>query len=407
MKGWPNTKYGLSPSVSQYYHIRDELTVQDGLIFKGEQVLIPATMRKLMKEKIHSSHLGIEGCLRRARECLYWPKMSQEIKDYIQQCEICTTYETTPQKETLESHEIPNRPWQKIGVDLFEWDKKDYLITVDYYSNFWEIDRLYSKTAKTVIKKLKAHFARFGIAEQCISDNGPPFGSAEWIQFSRKWDFEHLTISPGNSKANGKAESAVKMAKRLMTKAKDSNSDPYLALLDYRNTPTQGMNTSPAQRLLDRRARTLIPMTGKLLEARRTNNDDDKAHLQRKQEIQAKYYNRGAKDLPALKKGDAVRMKPFIQGDKQWKKATVTDRLDKRSYLVETDNNRVYRRNRAHLKKRDDSRLGLPPSEPTVNEPAEPDVPSKKPAQECVPPAIRRSDRERRPPNYLKDYVTN
>lgn len=63
LKGWPDDKGDLPVQATPYYSLRDELTVQDGLIFKGERLVIPATLRKEMKNKIHSSHMGIESCL--------------------------------------------------------------------------------------------------------------------------------------------------------------------------------------------------------------------------------------------------------------------------------------------------------------------------------------------------------
>ena len=63
-----------------------------------------------------------------------------------------------------------------------------------------------------------------------------------------------------------------------------------------------------------------------------------------------------------LSNGDVVRMKPFRLGDKEWRKATVTSRLDERSYTVETPEGDTYRRNRVHLKKTQET-----PSEPTDN----------------------------------------
>jgi hypothetical protein len=76
----------------------------------------------------------------RARESLYWPGMNSQVKDFIRRCETCRTYEKKQQNETLISHEIPSRPWSKVGIDLMKCRDKDYLVTVDYYSNFWEID---------------------------------------------------------------------------------------------------------------------------------------------------------------------------------------------------------------------------------------------------------------------------
>ncbi|KAK3731806.1 hypothetical protein QZH41_007632 [Actinostola sp. cb2023] len=156
----------------------------------------------------------------------------------IAACEICRTYETSPQRETLMPHATCTRPWEQIGVDLFTLDSRDYLVTEDYFSNFWEVDRLHSTTASNVILKLKNHFARYGCPDRVISDNGPEFKSDEFASFSKAWGFEHRTSSPGNSKAHGKAESAAKTAKRILRKALDAGTEPYLAILEYRNTPT-------------------------------------------------------------------------------------------------------------------------------------------------------------------------
>ena len=134
---------------------------------------------------------------------------------------------------------------------------RDYLCTVDYMSNFWEIDHLQNTEAKTVITKLKHHFARHGIPAQVVIDNGPQFSSQDFSTFAKKWCFTHKPVSPCNSKANGKVESAVKMAKNLFRKARKDKADPYLAMLDHRNTPAKGL-LSPAQKLMSRRTKTLL-----------------------------------------------------------------------------------------------------------------------------------------------------
>ena len=163
MQGWPDAKSDVPSCVHPYFHVRDELAVQNGIIFRGEWCIIPRALRSSILNQIHSSHLGTWGCLRHSRECLYWPNMNAEFKDYIQKCDICRTYDSSNPSETLQSHDVPGHPWQKIGTDLFTISNQNYLITVDYFSNFWEVDHLrQDMTAKTVIKQLKAHFARYG-----------------------------------------------------------------------------------------------------------------------------------------------------------------------------------------------------------------------------------------------------
>ena len=196
--GWPEEKQELPAVLAPYFSFRDEMSIYDGLIFKGERLLIPKQMPPKMKERLHSSHIGANGCLRRARECMYWPSMTAELKEYISQCETCSKYEVRQQRESLMSHEIAERPWEKIGTDLYTINGQDYLIVVDYFSNFWEIDHLPNTTASTVIKKLKCHFARQGIPDIVISDNGPQFACKKFSNFANEWGFGHRPGSPGH-----------------------------------------------------------------------------------------------------------------------------------------------------------------------------------------------------------------
>jgi hypothetical protein len=149
-------------------------------------------------------------------------------------------------------------------------------------------------------------------------------------------------------------ESAVKTAKRMMKKTAKSGDDQCLALLDIRNTPTPDL-PSPAQRFLNRRTRSLLPMTSNLLEPQNINKNNVKCGIQRNQTKQAFYYDKNSKDLSTLEEGDTVRMKPFtLKSNATWEKGTITKRLDDRSYQVETDSG-SFRRNRVHLRKTDEN----------------------------------------------------
>ena len=218
-------------------------------------------------------------------------------------------------------------------------------------SGFWELDRLHTTDASTVIKKLKKHFARHGSPCQLVSDNGSQFVSAEFQKLTKEWDIEHTVTSPYNSQANGKTEAAVKSAKKLLRKTSKGGEDYYLGLLAQHNTPSQGIGSSPVQRLMNRRTRTLLPTAGTLLEPRSFSANHEREKLKDAQKRQAQYYNTNAHDLPELNEGNTVRMKPFRLGHKEWKKGVVVSRLDERSYEVEGADGSTYRRKRAHLKK--------------------------------------------------------
>ncbi|XP_035700303.1 uncharacterized protein K02A2.6-like [Branchiostoma floridae] len=415
-EGFPE-KGRIPARLMPYFHIRDELTLHDGIVLKGQRAAVPLTLRKKMLQRIHASHMGIEACLRNARECVFWPGMNAEVRDYVSKCDVCQTVGRKQQKETLQPHPVPKRPWERVGVDLFQFKDRDYLITVDYYSNFFEIDTCENTRATTIIKKLKTQFSRHGIPDVVFSDNGPQFAAAEFEKFTHEWNFTHQTSSPGYPQSNGKVENSVKTAKQLMEKAWIGNTDPYLALLDFRNTPTQGIGSSPVQRLFARRTKTTMPMNTALLEPDVPKEIPQK--IQKEKEKQRRYYNRQARDLPRLSIGDTVRCQPHGTNTNRWKKGTVVAEVGNRSFEVETEDGGVYRRNRRHLRKTpetppatvgtDDADQGDAP-EPTVNDepttttttpPAETAVKDDTAGQQMT----TRSGRAVRPPVHLKDYV--
>lgn len=228
-----------------------------------------------------------------------------------------------------------------------EFQGHSFLVSVDFYSDFIECERLHLKTSQEVIRLLKTQMARYGIPREIVTDNGPPFNSQQFELFSNKFEFKHTTSSPRYPQSNGKSESAVKIMKRLMLKAQAAGTDPYLALLDYRNTPTEGLGSSPAQRLMGRRTRTLLPTRSCLLQPEiQTGIQEAKRS---KQKMQAKYYNKTAKDLPELREGQSVFMAPK-PGHAKWEKAVITSRNGQRSYQVTNEHGRIYRRNRRHLR---------------------------------------------------------
>ena len=96
-------------------------------------------------------------------EVVYWPKMGKDIEDFISSCAVHKSYQPNQQKEPMVSHEIPTRPWEKVGCDLFDFEDNHYLVCVDYYSDYFELDRICDKKGKEVISKLKSQFARHGI----------------------------------------------------------------------------------------------------------------------------------------------------------------------------------------------------------------------------------------------------
>ena len=107
-------------------------------------------MRSEMLRKIHEHHLGIEKCKRRARGLLYWPGMNSQIHDLVSKCNTCLLFKNKQQREPMKGYEIPDRPWQRVRIDLFELDSENFMMISDYYSKFFEIAKLANTKSSTV-----------------------------------------------------------------------------------------------------------------------------------------------------------------------------------------------------------------------------------------------------------------
>lgn len=116
-------------------------------------------------------------------------------RELVERCEVCSEY-SSYRTDPLVTTPLPARPWQRLAADLFEWGKGHYLVVVDYFSRHIEVAKLPTLTTATTVERLTVIFARFGFPEVIVTDNGPQIASAEFVAFTRAYDFEHVTSSP-------------------------------------------------------------------------------------------------------------------------------------------------------------------------------------------------------------------
>ena len=251
--GWPS-KHQVKGDLVPYWRVRGELSVGDGLLLCGTRIVVPKGQRAKTLQKIHQGHQGIQKCRQRVLAAVWWPGISREIEDLVKSCPVCQK-NTPPAREPLLQSSLPDYPWERVATDLFELNGTTYMLLVDYYSRYIEVQKLPSVTSASVITAMKAVFSHHGIPATVVSDNGPQYSSQERREFAESYGFTHITSSPHYPQANGEAERAVKTAKDLL---KDSP-DPYMALLSYRTTPLPWCGLSPAELLMGRRLRTDIP----------------------------------------------------------------------------------------------------------------------------------------------------
>ncbi|XP_046736586.1 uncharacterized protein K02A2.6-like [Diprion similis] len=319
--------------------LKNELVVADDLIFRGQSVVIPRSMRGEMLNRVHYSHLGINKCLKVAQDSIFWPGMSNQIKQKISECPLCLKYAKSQNREPLKSHEIPNLPWNKIGSDIFELKGKTYLMLIDYFSEYPEIAELKgSVTSHLIITETKEIFSRHGIPLTMISDGGTQFTSKEFEQFTKEYEFVHIASSPTYAQSNGMAERNIQTAKNMLRKILEEHSDINLALLHYRNTPILG-NISPAEALMSRKLRSKLPYTEKSLKPKIVTNKMTEI-IEKLQKSEQKYYNaRSAKDLPKIPDNTEI----YVQRKPQsiWTPGTILCQNRDRSYKVKLQNGSI------------------------------------------------------------------
>ena len=333
-------KHKVNVALQPYWQCKGEITVQQGILMKTDRVIIPSALRLEVLDKIHTGHQGIKKFRERAKRKVWWPGLSIQIEELVKECRTCINTRRNHAEPMIPSR-LPERPWQKVGTDLFHWKGQKFVLVVDYFSRYCEIGVLRKSTSQEVIDRLKAVFARHGIPETVVSANGPQYSSAEFSKFAHEWGFTQITSSLKHPQSNGEAERMVQNMKNLLTKAKN----PYEAMLSYRATPLEN-GYSPAEWSMGRRLRTTLPaIPSKLvpkwpeLDKRREKEDQIKAK-------QTNGYNKrhAARELSPLATGDRF----YIPARKE-NAVVVNQSSGLLSYFVETDSNAVVRRNRRHL----------------------------------------------------------
>lgn len=330
----------MHDAIKPYWSVRGELTIVQGVLLKSARIVVPSSMRLDVLDKVHEGHLGIVKCRERAKTSVWWPGLSTQIKNMVENCQTCARHrEQRP--EPLISTALPERPWQLVAADLFQLGNSIYLLVVDYFSRYVEITNMHKSIQSTnIVGAMKAIFARHGIPEELRSDNGPQFASAEFSHFAKEWGFKHNTTSPRFPQANGEVERAVKTVKSILKKEKD----PAKGLLAYRSTPL-ACGYSPAELLMGRRLRTTLPTFHTQLTPKWP--DMEKLH-EREADFKAKQarnFNQRhrAATLTPLESDTPVYVK-----DKDITGNVISTADTPRSYLVDTPTGTL-RRNRASL----------------------------------------------------------
>ena len=181
---------------------------------------MPPSLRRKVLDSLHAAHQGKSAMEQRARSIIYWPGMTADISAMRDACSDCNR--NAPSHASLPSTPAasPSTPFEAIFADFFDYRGQHYLVVGDRLSGWSEVYASPSSTQQSgaagLIRHLRAFFATFGVPGEISSDGGPEFSSSTTQDFFRRWGIKHRVSSAYFPQSNGRAEVAVKGAKRIL-----------------------------------------------------------------------------------------------------------------------------------------------------------------------------------------------
>ena len=339
-EGWPDKK-ALDASFQPFYTKREELSIEDDMVLYGERVVIPNDneLKQCLLAELHSCHPGIVKMKLLARSYIWWPNIDDALENQVKVCTECQENQRSPSKIPIHPWEFPENPWERVHLDYAQIDDKEVLIAVDAFSKWIEAIPMSSTTAQATIKVVRQLFARHGIPETIVTDNGPQFVSQEFFDFLTKNGVNFVQTPPKHPASNGLAERAVQTVKRGVLKTAGSLEERLEKfLLMYRVTPQCTTGKMPCELLMRRRLRTRLDLVKPSLRKKVKHSQSN-----------MKSYA-GGKDRK-IGIDDHVLVKNFSSGP-TWLKGVVTDTVNECILEVKLEDGRVVRRHIDQVQKR-------------------------------------------------------
>lgn len=331
--GWPDKVQ--SEIEKTFYLKRETLFIEYDCLVWGYRVVIPKRLRSQVLEELHNGHIGVVKMKQVARNYLWWEGLDADIARVCHECGPCAAHRPAPPHAPLHSWSWPDEPWSRLNVDfLGPFRGKYFFILIDAHSKWIEVECVPSTSAKAVIACLRRIFCRFGLPKRIVSDNGPPFTSAEYMSYLEKNGIKRVLVAPYHPSSNGAAENAVRLIKQVLKKATVENEEFDKAisrfLFTHRNTEHCTTQKEPAVALLGRRLRgrldLLRPVAGEIVRERQLAAEQRRDTPMRQARV-----------------GESVLVRQYNSNVK-WKDGTVLDRTGPVSYVVKTNEGVTCRR---------------------------------------------------------------
>lgn len=305
------------PEWSPFNTRSSELSLHEGCLLWGSRVVIPRSLQAQVLGVLHASHPGIEKSKMIARSHVWWSGIDNDIANSVKCCATCQTQHRAAQPFQQMPWPFPQRPWSRLHIDFGgPFLGHTFLVIVDAFSKWIEVFPVSSTSAEVTISALRVAFAQHGLPDVIVSDNGPAFTSAQYLEFLTRNGIRRMLVPPYHPASNGAAERVVQTVKNKLKKSGSGNFQTQISrfLFHYRTTPHEVTGRPPCELLTGRMFKTPLDVLRPSLQA----------SVLLKQLKQKLYADRGSRQAPSLQPVDDVYARNFRRGT-PWVPASVVD----------------------------------------------------------------------------------
>ena len=161
--------------------------VNQGWIDTISNFVVPAKLRQRMLEITHEGHQGLVRTKQLLRAHVWFPGMDSQCDMFVSACIACQSNTPQTYREQLKMTELPEGPWDKVSVDFCGPMANGDLALVFYcqYFRYPVVKFVGSTSEKATIPVFKRLFDTYGVPKEIKSDNGPPFNSHKFEEYSQ------------------------------------------------------------------------------------------------------------------------------------------------------------------------------------------------------------------------------
>lgn len=404
-------------TLKKYQTVASDLSVSNGILIKSGCAVIPTILRRKTLELAHDGHPMVAKQKSILRERVWWPGITAAAEKWVKSCQTCAT-NGRPEKPTpMRRIFAPQAVWETIALDFngpyTKFGGISVLVLVDYRSRYYGspitflnikiliffvcfrfvMARPVKSTGFDHTKRvLEEIFEREGFPKCIRSDNGPPFNGEEYATYCAQRGIQTTYSTPLFPQQNGLVENYMKLINRAMSTAVSCNknfTDELRAAINAHNAAAHAVTGVPPEevflgRKIKRRLPLLIHMKADF-DDNTLNRRDEEAKLRGKHREDAR---RGAR-ICNVKPGDTVIVERpnRCKGDTRFAPTKYTVLEEHNGNLVLSNDGQILKRHVTQTKKVYDWRQEDPVADQQNNE------------------IIKRPSREKRTPEYLKNYV--